>query len=74
MIRAKTGGANAESLYQIEKLGLSKRVQANKDARKQIESEQLKLQLNSEISDEDRLKNKKSLISYLQKIQRKLDL
>lgn len=57
VLEAKIAGKTEEQIYQIIKDGFDKRVQANKDGRKKLEQETLKLLANTKLTEEDR-KNK----------------
>jgi len=65
--QAKMSAASEDELYKITLDGYNKRVEANKQGRKRIEQETLKLQTNTKITEEERVKQTKALEEELVK-------
>ena len=65
--QAKTRGEHADKLYEIEKNGLDKSLQANKDYRQKLLSQEYQLELNQAISDEDKLARRKEIEAEITK-------
>jgi predicted PurR-regulated permease PerM len=65
--QAKMAGATENELYNIALNGYNKRVEANKEGRKKIESELRLLQVNAKITEEERVKQTKALEDELVK-------
>jgi hypothetical protein len=61
VLQAKIAGKTEEELYKITLDGYNKRVEANKEGRKRIESEYRLLQVNVKITEEERKKKSKEL-------------
>jgi hypothetical protein len=61
VLQAKIAGKTEEELYKITLEGYNKRVEANKEGRKRIESEYRLLQSNIKITEEERKKKSKEL-------------